>query len=139
MTFCIDARRAARRFRLLPTCVLPFMLAVPHTAAVAADLFADDVFTPTVGDPNPNWNGWASLGGAWNSDTESFGEITVFGPLWQDGDSLFFGEVRGRIFEDDLLAGNAALGIRQMTASGFNLGAWVGLDVFQSQADNTFG
>jgi len=110
------------------------------TGASAADLETDlNWLSPPASDTAPAWNAWGSLGGAWNSDTESFGEFVIFAPLMQDENSLFFGEFRGRYFEDDLLAGNAALGVRQMTDSGFNLGAWVGLDVFQSAADNTFG
>ena len=120
----------------LASITLPLAL----TAAQAADLEpGSDWLTVPTAPVSERWNGWASLGGAWSSDSESFGEFVIFGPLWQDDDSLLFGEGRGRYFEDDLLAGNAAIGIRQMTGSGFNLGAWVGLDVFQSAADNTFG
>jgi hypothetical protein len=117
-------------------------LPVVTNSAVAADLDAGTGWTPEPLSSSAfaaRWNSWASLGGAWNSDTESFGEFVIFAPFWQDSDSLFFAEARGRYFEDDLLAGNAALGLRQMTDSGFNLGGWLGLDVFQSVSDNTFG
>ena len=115
-------------------------LPLATTAALAADLSSGPTWTTEPAAPViERWNGWGSLGGGWNSDSESYGEFVIFAPFMQDENSLLFGEARGRYFEDDLLAGNAAIGIRQMTGSGFNLGAWVGLDVFQSVSDNTFG
>ena len=126
------SRRTAWRSWLLSTAVLPMAAGLPLAGAAAADLESDADWLTAPAAVTERWNGWASLGGAWNSETESFGEFVIFGPLWQDDDSLLFGEARGRYFEDDLIAGNAAIGIRQMTDSGFNLGAWVGIDVFES-------
>lgn len=131
--------RFSARTRLLATSFL-----VPVVASLSlSGALADDLGTGVDQSAPPafetRWNGWSSFGRAWNSNTKNYGEIAVFAPFAQDENSLFFGEVRGRFFEDDLLAGNAALGVRKMTDSGFNFGAWVGLDVFETISDNRFG
>lgn len=85
------------------------------------------------------WGPWASLTGAYSTEQSSYGEFAVFAPLAQTPSSLFFTELQGRYIDGDILEGNAALGYRVMSQSGFNLGAWAGLDVRRTGYDNTFG
>ena len=39
----------------------------------------------------------------------------------------------------EAIEGNLAVGYRQMTASGFNFGAWIGVDGIRTPSDNFFG
>ncbi len=84
------------------------------------------------------WTPWFELGGFYNSDDASRGEFMVFVPLMQSSSTLLFLDGRGKLFEDDVQVGNLALGYRQMTSSGFNLGAWIGGDVRSTTLNNTF-
>jgi hypothetical protein len=87
------------------------------TTTLAAD--------PVVGsDFEGLWGAWGEAGGTYGTDESSFGELILFAPLMQDPDSLFFTQINGKYFESELIEGNFALGLREMTASGFNLGAW---------------
>lgn len=85
------------------------------------------------------WGAWAEFGGFYGTDESSYGELIVFAPLAQTRDSLVFTEIRGEYFEHDVLEANAAIGYRRMLGSGWNLGAWAGLDVRYTENDNTFG
>jgi hypothetical protein len=81
---------------------------------------------------------WAELGGFYGTDNSSFGEAIVFAPVMQGSRDLLFFEERGKLFEGEVREGNYALGFRQMTSSGFNLGAWLGGDIRNSALENTF-
>ena len=81
---------------------------------------------------------WAELGGFYGTDNTSFGKAIVFAPLTQGSHDLLFFEGRGKLFEEEAREGNFALGYRQMTSSGFNLGIWLGGDVRNSELGNTF-
>ena len=88
---------------------------------------------------NPGkWHGWWELGGTYSTDDASRGEVTVFQPLAQTASTLFFADIRGKLFEDDNQEGNFALGHRRMLNTGWNFGAWGGIDVRNTEDDNTF-
>ncbi|MEX3009437.1 right-handed parallel beta-helix repeat-containing protein [Hoeflea sp. TYP-13] len=89
-------------------------------------------------DPAAKWHGWLEFGGYYGTDRTSRGEVTVFAPIVQTPDSLFFLDIKGKFFEQNNQEGNFALGYRKMTDSGFNLGAWVGTDIRATSLDNTF-
>ncbi|MEX3007460.1 right-handed parallel beta-helix repeat-containing protein [Hoeflea sp. TYP-13] len=89
-------------------------------------------------DPAAKWHGWLEFGGYYGTDRTSRGEATVFAPIVQTPDSLFFLDIKGKFFEQNNQEGNFALGYRKMTDSGFNLGAWVGTDIRATSLDNTF-
>lgn len=84
------------------------------------------------------WGGWAELGGALSSKDEDRAEAAVFLPLIQGDKGLFFTDVRGKLFEDQVSEVNAAIGYRHMLDSGWNLGAWVGADRRDTAQDNVF-
>ncbi|MCI5074643.1 hypothetical protein [Oricola sp.] len=115
--------RTAASFLLSTTFLVP---ALASTSAVADEAAQ-------------GWSGWTALGGYYGSEGSSYGELVLFAPLHQTDDSLFFTDIRGKLFEGEILEGNAAVGFRQMTGSGFNLGVWGGLDVRRTANDNVFG
>ncbi|MCR9136758.1 MAG: right-handed parallel beta-helix repeat-containing protein [Alphaproteobacteria bacterium] len=113
-------------------------LAGPGTGALAADVVGSN---PTAPGNNPvidKWYGWFEMGGYYGSGRTSAGEATIFAPIAQTPDSLFFLDLKGKFFEQDNQEGNFAVGYRRMTGSGFNLGGWVGADVRSTSIDNTF-
>ncbi|WP_417666782.1 inverse autotransporter beta domain-containing protein [Roseibium sp.] len=89
-------------------------------------------------EPIAKWRGWGEFGGYFGSDNASRGEVAIFAPLLQNGTSLLFTDVRGKLFEDNAREGNAALGYRHMLSPGWNLGVWAGLDIRNSVHGNTF-
>jgi hypothetical protein len=109
----------------------------------AAFVVAVVASVPTrAGDAAPTlaqkWMPWFEFGGFYGTDNTSFGEAILFTPVMQGRRDLMFFEGRGKLFEEQAREGNFALGYRHMTASGFNLGIWVGGDVRHSELGNTF-
>jgi len=84
------------------------------------------------------WSAWWEFGGYYTSDDASRGEVTLFSPLLQGPDDLVFLDARGKLFEQDVSEGNFALGYRHMLDQGWNIGAWIGYDLRQSEQNNTF-
>jgi len=80
-----------------------------------------------LAEPKPFF-GWWEFGGYFNTDDTSRGEVVIFSPLAQSDRSLLFLDARGQFFEHDTQESNLALGLRQMTASGWNLGVWSSWD-----------
>ncbi len=91
-----------------------------------------------VGAADNKWNPWIEFGGYYGTDNASRGEVVLFAPLTQDTDSLFFTDIRGKLFERGIMEGNLALGYRQMSDSLFNYGAWIGADLRHTDHDNNF-
>jgi hypothetical protein len=86
----------------------------------------------------PKWDAWLDGGAFYNNRDEKRGESTLWVPFMQSPMSVFFGEVRGKIFEESQREGNFALGYRQMLGNGWNLGAWGGYDVRSTSLGSTF-
>lgn len=92
------------------------------------------------------WTPWFEFGGFYNSrdddGTGSFGtsrgETTLFAPITGGQRDLFFGQITAKFFSDDAREGNLAIGYRRMLQSGFNLGAWIGVDARNTEISNTF-
>lgn len=84
------------------------------------------------------WSPWVEAGGFLSNERDR-GEATAFAPLLQNGDSLLFADVKGKLFSESVKEGNFALGYRQMTEQGWNLGVWGGYDIRESETGNTFG
>ncbi|MGD1934127.1 MAG: right-handed parallel beta-helix repeat-containing protein [Candidatus Phaeomarinobacter sp.] len=84
------------------------------------------------------WGGWVELGGALGGKDKDRAEAIVFLPMIQSDKALFFADVRGKLFEEQVSEVNAAIGYRHMLASGWNLGAWVGADRRDTSQDNIF-
>ena len=114
--------RTVSAFALAGAVVFAQTLGIAHTYAADAD----------------RWGGWAELGGALGGKNEDRAEAAVFLPLIQSNKGLFFTDVRGKLFEEQVSEVNAALGYRHMLSSGWNLGAWVGADRRDTSQDNIF-
>ncbi len=84
------------------------------------------------------WTPWSELVGAIGKDGANRGEVTVFAPLQQGATSVFFAEIRGKLFDEDVQEANLALGFREMQSNGWNLGAWAGFDMRNSEEGNSF-
>jgi hypothetical protein len=56
------------------------------------------------------------------------GEAALGAPIAQDGRSIVFTDIRGKLFDENQREGNAALGYRHLGASGWNSGLWIGFD-----------
>jgi len=84
------------------------------------------------------WGGWAEIGGFLGGNAEDRAEAAVFLPVVQTDKGLFFADVRGKLFEEQVSEINAALGYRQMLESGWNLGVWLGADRRDTSEDNIF-
>ncbi len=83
------------------------------------------------------WTPWIELGGKLSNELDN-GEAELFVPLIGDTQSLLFVDLEGRIFEDSIYDGNFALGYREMTATGFNAGIWLGYAPFESASGKSF-
>ncbi|GAK44908.1 conserved protein [Tepidicaulis marinus] len=92
-----------------------------------------------AGDPPPTakWSPWLEAAGFLSSERDR-GEVSGFAPLYQDSARLVFADIKGKLFTDSLKEGNFALGYRQMTEHGWNLGAWAGYDIRRSEFGNNF-
>ncbi|MDO9125810.1 MAG: inverse autotransporter beta domain-containing protein, partial [Parvibaculum sp.] len=84
------------------------------------------------------WSPWIE-GGGFLSNERDRGEATAFVPLLQNERGLLFADVKGKLFSESVKEGNFALGYRRMTEQGWNLGAWGGYDIRESETGNTFG
>jgi hypothetical protein len=87
---------------------------------------------------DPAWSPWVEFGGYYGSDSASRGELALWVPLAQGGGRVFFLDARGKLFEDQFLEGNVALGGRVMLDGGWNLGLWGGYDARQTGSGNVF-
>lgn len=83
------------------------------------------------------WSPWIEAGGTLSTERD-YGEVTGFAPVLQNDTSLLFADVKGKLFSEDVKEGNFALGYRIMTSPGWNLGAWAGYDIRESEIGNTF-
>ncbi|MDH4988690.1 right-handed parallel beta-helix repeat-containing protein [Aminobacter anthyllidis] len=83
------------------------------------------------------WGPWVETGGQLGKG-RSLGQLNLFVPLFQNGDTLVFTDLRGKFDNNDSVEGNFGLGIRHMLPSGWNLGAYGYYDVRRSPYGNTF-
>ncbi|MEJ2118918.1 MAG: inverse autotransporter beta domain-containing protein [Alphaproteobacteria bacterium] len=118
-------------------------LALATAGALSADLGESASVMGPPPDEMPaiwyKWGPWTEIGGyAANREESRRGEATLWAPLVQSSSSLFFTDIRGKIFQQDQREGNIAVGYRQMDASGWNFGAWAGFDRRRSQTKNIF-
>jgi hypothetical protein len=96
------------------------------------------------GDPDADWEGrkweaWTEIGGyAANRSYARRGELALWAPVMQDHDSLFFVDLRGKLFAEDQKEGNAAIGYRFMRNDGWNPGFWIGFDRRNTESGTNF-
>lgn len=83
------------------------------------------------------WQPHIDLEGKIGNDRD-LGEADLFLPLWQNEDTLLFGNLRGRIDDNDSHEGNYGIGLRQMQGNGWNLGGYAYFDHRNSPYGNSF-
>ncbi|WP_259781631.1 inverse autotransporter beta domain-containing protein [Aestuariispira ectoiniformans] len=83
------------------------------------------------------WGPHIDLEGKLGTD-RNIGEADLFMPLWQDDDTLLFGNFRGRLDDNDSHEGNYGIGLRQMLDNGWNLGGYTYFDHRKSPYGNSF-
>ena len=83
------------------------------------------------------WGPHIDLEGKLGTD-RNIGEADLFMPLWQDDDTLLFGNFRGRLDDNDSHEGNYGIGMRQMLDNGWNLGGYTYFDHRKSPYGNSF-
>lgn len=91
-----------------------------------------------AGEQPQKWGTWLDGGAFYNNKDEARGESTLWVPFMQSPTSVFFGEARGKLFEESQQEGNFALGFRHMYGAGWNLGLWGGYDVRNTESGSTF-
>lgn len=97
-------------------------------AGAAAVLWAGVVVSSpaaaqTAPPPQDKWGPFIDFEGRAGTQ-RNIGEGDLFAPLWQDPDSMVFGDLRTRFDDHNSGEGNAGLGIRHMLDSGWNLGGY---------------
>ncbi len=102
--------------------------------------------TPGYGMPGPGmgfmfsppiWQPYvAAMGKFGNDRSNGFGQLMI--PLFQDGQSLLFADLRGRFDDDDNREGNFGLGLRMMIDPYWIVGAYGFYDLKRTDSGNTF-
>ncbi|MEO3435482.1 NosD domain-containing protein [Inquilinus sp. CAU 1745] len=85
----------------------------------------------------PSWGPHIDFEGRWGGD-RNLGEVDLFLPLWQDGRSLLFGDIRTRLDNQGSREGNFGIGYRRMLDNGWNLGGYGFFDLRRTDDDNLF-
>jgi hypothetical protein len=83
------------------------------------------------------WQPWLGAGGAIGSEN-SFGQVDIFLPVWQDQTSLLFGDLRGTFTSSPTQEGNFGIGYRTQVDSDWILGGYGFIDIQNSKNDNLF-
>ncbi len=85
----------------------------------------------------PVWQPYAAAMGKFGNDrSNGFGQLMI--PLFQDGQSLLFADIRGRLDDDDNREGNFGVGLRMMIDPFWIVGAYGFYDLKRTDAGNTF-
>jgi hypothetical protein len=105
------------------------------SAGVALSAYAEDARPESGG----KWDAWTELGGYGSNRSEARrGEAALWAPLMQNGRSVLFTDMRGKIFADEQREGNVALGYRFLGENGWNPGFWIGFDRRATALGSTF-
>ncbi|MBP3126260.1 inverse autotransporter beta domain-containing protein [Thalassospira sp. ER-Se-21-Dark] len=94
-------------------------------------------FSTVKASESDKWRPHIDLEGKPGSDRH-LGEADLFVPLIQDDHTLVFGNLRGRIDNQNGREGNYGLGVRHMLSSGWNLGGYGYFDRRRSSLGNMF-
>jgi len=107
------------------------------TVVVGTALFTASITQASALESSPKWESHIDLEGKPGSK-RSLGEIDLLVPLWQNEDTLFFGNLRGRVDNDKGREGNYGIGLRHMLNNGWNLGGYTYYDRRKSHLGNSF-
>jgi hypothetical protein len=132
----VFADRRGKFTRFPPQSQTPILFAV--WALFAAALCSFSQASASEPDPYaPKWNPWVEFGGL-GGDGDGRGIVEFWSPLMQGPTALFFFDGKFQFIEDNAQEGNAQFGVRKMTPSGWNVGAWVSGDMRETGEGNNF-
>lgn len=83
------------------------------------------------------WSAYADVEGKLGTD-RNLGEVSLFVPLGQSHESLFFGNLISRIDDQDSFEGNVGLGYREIVDGSYIVGGYAYFDRRKSASDNYF-
>jgi inverse autotransporter-like protein with beta domain len=83
------------------------------------------------------WSSYADVEGKLGTD-RNLGEVSLFVPLGQSHESLFFGNLISRIDDQDSFEGNVGLGYREIVDGSYIVGGYAYFDRRKSASDNYF-
>lgn len=109
---------------LINRVVLSFVLAVAPLGNVSAA-------------EGPKWVPYVDVEGKLGTD-RNLGEVSLFVPLGQSQDSLFFGNLISRIDDQDSFEGNVGLGYREIIDGSYILGGYAFYDHRRTASDNSY-
>lgn len=85
----------------------------------------------------PKWVPYADVEGKLGTD-RNLGEVSLFVPLGQSQESLFFGNLISRIDDQDSFEGNVGLGYREIIDGSYILGGYAFYDHRRTASDNSY-
>lgn len=83
------------------------------------------------------WSAYVDVEGKLGTD-RNLGEVSVFVPLGQSHESLFFGNLISRIDDQDSFEGNVGLGYREIIDGSYILGGYAFYDHRRTATDNSY-
>jgi hypothetical protein len=83
------------------------------------------------------WSSYVDVEGKLGTD-RNLGEVSLFVPLGQSHESLFFGNLISRIDDQDSFEGNVGLGYREIVDGSYIVGGYAYFDRRKSASDNYF-
>lgn len=104
-----------------------------ENSAAGAGILTSQAAPPS----GPKWRPHIDLEGKLGTDRD-LGEADVFLPLWQNGTSMLFGNVKARLDDNASREGNFGLGVRHLLEAGWNLGTYGYFDRRKTEHDNYF-
>ncbi|VAX38757.1 hypothetical protein MNBD_PLANCTO02-374 [hydrothermal vent metagenome] len=115
---------------------------VPHSSPSYVETRVDDIFRRTPQRAlryahGPRWDAYT----AWSfkpGNERVMGDGQVMVPLWQNGTSMLFADVRGQIDDTGAYEGNWGLGFRQIRNDNWILGVYGFFDRRKTRNDNYF-
>lgn len=93
--------------------------------------------TPQLAAAEPKWQGHVEAEGKWGTE-RSLSELGLFLPVWQDNDTLVYGNIIGRLDDQNSSEGNFGLGLRQQIDNKWILGGYAFYDRRRTENDNVF-
>ncbi|NBX67085.1 MAG: hypothetical protein EBQ96_08830 [Proteobacteria bacterium] len=108
-----------------------------YLLTVAALALLVPIVSHAQDDTAPKWNPHIEAEGKWGTD-RSLGEVGAFIPVWQDDDSLLFGNFIGRLDDQDSREGNIGIGYRQQVSDDWAVGGYGFYDRRKTETGNHF-
>lgn len=142
MTFCAELRTSARFVRrstqILEEAMLRLhMPKLKRASIISAFVFNSLLASTALSEDVKKWAPHLEVGGKF-SKNRNIGESTIFVPLFQNRETLVFGDVRGRFDNNSSQELNLGLGARHIWDDQFIFGAYSFFDHRNSPLGNKF-